>query len=134
MQRLTIGAVANQTGLTTETIRYYEREGLIPPPSRADNGYRNYSADTIQRLKFIKRAKSLGFSLNETTELLAISEDNAATAAEFRHGAKLKRQAIAEKIADLKRMHNALTKLIEACPGEGDKNDCPILNALVNDT
>ena len=133
MESFSIGEVARQCDLTPQTIRYYEREGLLPAPHRRRNGYRAYTADAVNRLRFIKRAKSLGFSLKETEELLAFSEDSHSTAAEFKAEALAKCREIEQKINDLSRMRRALERLIERCPGDGDKHACPILNALVSD-
>ncbi len=132
-KRLTIGQVANGAGVGVETIRFYEREGLIPEPPRTPAGYRQYAADTVERLRFIQRAKELGFSLRETQELLALRLGQAGSAADVRVRAAEKVQDISAKIRDLQAMRDSLTALLSACPGQGGLDGCPILVALTRD-
>ena len=132
MDILTIGEVAKRTDISAETIRYYERQGLIPKPARTPSGYRDYQTATIARLKFIKRAKRLGFSLKEIQDLLSLSEDSAATATDIKQRAESKLVEIEAQISDLRRVQTALSELTQACPGRGIKERCPILNALTD--
>lgn len=130
MSTLTIGQVARQAGVGIETIRYYEREGLLEEPARRESGYRQYGRGVIDRLRFIKNAQGLGFTLKEIRELLHLHADEDATRAEVRRRAGEKVAAIEAKIADLQRMRAALGGLIEACDGEGPLDGCPIVEAL----
>lgn len=127
---ITIGHVAKRTGISIEAIRFYERKGLIDAPARKDSGYRQFAEDHIQRLLFIQQAKSLGFSLMEIKELLSIKEDPETGSREVKSLAKTKLQSIEEKIKILQRMKKTLKALVDSCPGEGPKRDCPILEAL----
>lgn len=129
MNGLTIGKVAEQAGVAVDTVRYYERSGLLPEPPRRDSGYRIYQADTVKRLRFIRRAKMLGFTLPEIGELLALSAPRA-DVRKVKHAAQLKLELLDQKIAELERIRAGLRKLVAHCPGHGDSSDCPILNAL----
>lgn len=130
MKPLTIGQVARHAGVGVETVRFYEREGLLEEPARKDSGYRQYEGDVVARLRFIKRAKELGFSLKEIKELLALRVDPTTTCAEVRSKAQAKVADIEEKIGTLKRMKKALVKLTRSCSGRGPVSECPILDAL----
>lgn len=130
MVNLTIGKVAQGAGVGVETVRFYERKGLLEEPPRNDSGYRQYPHDTIIRLRFIKRAKELGFSLKEIRELFALRNDHHATCGDVRTQAEAKLRDIEEKIKDLTRMKDALTELTCQCSGVGPVNTCPILTAL----
>jgi Hg(II)-responsive transcriptional regulator len=129
-----IGQVARESGTGVETIRFYERSGLIAEPPRRDSGYREYPREAIARLRFIKRAKELGFSLKEISELLALSGSGKATCGTVRRRAEEKHRQVAEKIADLKRIQNALQELSERC-GKGNPSDsCPILKRFYEES
>jgi len=130
MESLTIGKVARLAGIGVETIRFYEREGLIEAPPRRESGYRQYPEETVQRLRFIKRAKDLGFTLREIRELLALRIDPETTCADVRLRAEAKIDDIEEKIRLLQRMKEALAKLTMACRGRGPVSRCPILEAM----
>ena len=130
MNGLTIGKLAKQVGVGIETVRFYERQGLIVPPPRTDSNYRIYPEDEVARLKFIKRAKSLGFTLNEIKELLLLRHDPHATKADIKDRTLAKIKDIEEKISDLSRIKTALEHLASSCDGHGPLNECPILNAL----
>ena len=131
MQNLTIGKLARQAGLGVETLRYYERRGLIEPERRTDSGYRLYHADARQRLRFIRRAQALGFSLDEVAELLSLSDRPEKSAAEVKQLARAKIADIETRILDLERMKSALSELEVQCPGHaGTTAECPILAAL----
>ena len=112
-----------------ETVRFYERQGLLDEPARRASGYRQYSEDVVARLKFIKRAKDLGFSLNEIAEVLNLRSDSSMTCDEVRQSASAKIQDIVRKMEDLRRMKNALEELICACD-ERTGSECPFLVAL----
>lgn len=129
-QALTIGQVAKATGVGIETIRFYERKGLIAEPPRRVSGYREYAPDVIARLRFIKRAKDLGFSLDEIAEMLSLRVAPDATCSEVRRLAQEKLARIEAKIADLQRIRGALLTLTAACPGRGPTGACPILEAI----
>ncbi|WP_448101921.1 heavy metal-responsive transcriptional regulator [Luteibacter jiangsuensis] len=127
---LTIGRVAQSAGVAIDTIRFYEREGLLPAPRRRPSGYREYDMGTVARLRFIRRAKDLGFTLEEVRELLALSADRHGGVEGVRERAAARLHAIEERIAELQRVRDGLAELVEACPGHGAPEDCPILKAL----
>ena len=129
-RRLTIGKLAASAGVGRETIRYYERKGLLDEPPRSAAGYRHYPLDTIDRLRFIRRAQELGFTLAEITELLGlrIDEVSACNVVEARARAKL--ATVEEKIDDLRRIGDALGRLVEKCEARQPTSDCPILEEL----
>jgi MerR family mercuric resistance operon transcriptional regulator len=130
MKPLTIGQVARHAGVGIETVRFYERQGLLEEPARKESGYRQYPEDVVARLRFIKRAKELGFSLKEIKELLALRVDPDTTCAEVKSRAEAKIADIEEKIQALLRIKKALVKLTKACSGHGPTSECPILDAL----
>jgi MerR family copper efflux transcriptional regulator len=127
---LTIGRIAQSAGVGIDTIRFYEREGLLPEPRRRPSGYREYDQSAVSRLRFIRRAKDLGFTLEEIRELLALSADRHGGVEGVRERAAARLQAIDERIAELQRVRDGLAELVEACPGHGAPEDCPILKAL----
>ena len=133
MNGLTIGRLAKQAGLGIETVRFYERQGLIEPPPRTDSNYRVYPEGEVTRLKFIKRAKNLGFTLNEIKELLFIRHDPHATKADIKNRTLDKIEDVKKKISDLTRIQKALEHLASSCEGHGPLDDCPILEALDSD-
>ena len=126
-RELTIGQVAKQAGIGVETVRFYEREGLIQEPARLPSGYRQYPPATVQRIRFIRRAKDLGFSLKEISELLSLRVDPDRTCADVRRRARDKISDIDEKLASLTRMKSALERLAAKCRGKGPTAECPIL-------
>jgi MerR family mercuric resistance operon transcriptional regulator len=130
MGTLTIGKLAKKANVNIETIRYYERKGLIPKPNRRESGYREYSEDTVRRIQFIKHAKELGFSLKEIHELLSLRLDPKTPCSEVKNRAEIKIADIEEKVKTLQRMKKALVKLTRACSGKGPVMECPILEAL----
>ena len=127
---LSIGKLAKQTGVGIETIRFYEREKLIPEPPRTAAGYRQYSEESIQRVSFIRHAKELGFSLKEIRELLSLQASPRSSCADVRSKAQLKIGEIDRKIAALRAMKKALANLVEQCAGKTPVSACPILEAL----
>ncbi len=130
MKPMTIGQVAKKTGVGIETIRFYERRGLIDEPPRREAGYRQYSDDVIARIEFIRHAKELGFSLKEIQGLFALRVDQDTSCAEVRQRSEAKIAQTEEKIRSLQRIKKALQKLVAACDGRGPTNECPILEAL----
>lgn len=129
-EHFTIGKVAGFTGVGIETIRFYEREGLIPEPPRRDSGYRQYPLTTINRVRFIKRAKDLGFTLAEIKELLSLSVGPKTTCAFVKQKALEKMKEVDAKLSDLKRIRKALNRLTDQCRGKGPVSECPILENL----
>jgi MerR family copper efflux transcriptional regulator len=130
MKPLTIGEVARQASVGVETVRFYERQGLLAEPNRRRSGYRQYDIEAVAVLRFIRRAKALGFTLKEIKSLLSLRLDSTATRVEVRNQAKSKVADIEARIADLQRMRDALQQLIKKCHGEGTLAGCPILEAL----
>lgn len=126
----TIGNVAREAGVGIETIRFYEREGLIGKPPRTPSGYRQYPDDVIERIRFIQRAKGLGFSLSEIRELLAMSVRSDSECEDVRHRAEAKIVDIEAKIRDLDGMRRALSELTRACATGRHTDECPILECL----
>jgi MerR family mercuric resistance operon transcriptional regulator len=127
---LTIGRLAKEAGANLETVRYYERQRLVPKPPRTPSGYRVYPADAIRRLRFIKRAQELGFSLREVRELLSLQASRTATSAAVRTRAKAKIADIEAKIRTLEAMRQSLRTLTEKCDGCAPLAECPILESL----
>ena len=125
-----IGEVAKAAGIGIDAVRFYEREGLIETPARRPSGYREYTPDVVVSLRFIKRAKELGFSLKEIAELLRLEASSGTTAADVRERAEAKLEDLEVRIRALQRMRRALRKLVESCPGQGPLSDCSILRAL----
>ena len=130
MNKLSIGQVAKKLGIGIETIRFYERKGLIEEPPRKESGYRQYDETAVAKLAFIQQAKTLGFSLNEIGDLLSLREKPGTTSREIKHMAEARLRDIENKINMLKRMRQSLKKLVEKCPGEGPLSHCPILEAM----
>ena len=133
MNGLTIGKLAKQVGIGIETVRFYERQGLIEEPPRTDSNYRIYPEDEVKRLQFIKRAKDLGFTLKEIKELIELQNDPDASKADFKNRTKDKIENIKIRIRDLTRVQTALEHLAGSCSGHGSLSDCPILEALTGD-
>lgn len=130
MGSLTIGKVAKCAAIGVETLRFYQRRGLIDVPPRKDSRYREYPADTVGRVRFIKRAKELGFSLREIKELTALRVAPGVPCTRVRKRAEAKIADIEERIRSLQRMKRSLQKLAAACEGKGSVSKCPILDAL----
>ena len=133
MNGLTIGRLAKQVSIGIETIRFYERQGLIEPPPRTDSNYRVYPEEEVNRLRFIKRAKNLGFTLSEIKELLFIRHDPHATKADIKNRTLNKIEDVKQKISDLTRIKMSLEHLASSCDGHGPLEECPILEALDSD-
>lgn len=130
MESLTIGTLAKEAQVNLQTIRYYEREGLLPEPPRRPSGYRMFSSDSVRRVRFIKRAQELGFSLTEIKELLALRVDAKTSCAEVKSRARAKLADVEQKISALRAMKTALQELMATCTGRGPVSECPILESL----
>ncbi|MFO0922624.1 MAG: MerR family DNA-binding protein [Pirellulales bacterium] len=130
MMRWTISKIAAAAGVGVETIRYYERRGLIEQPKAMRTAFREYPESVIARVRFIKRAQELGFTLEEIAELLALTEQSGITRKEVREVAQQKLVMIREKLQDLIRMEATLSKLVRSCSGKGSLAGCPIIEAL----
>lgn len=128
MSTFNIGQLAKRAGVAIDTVRYYERNQLLEPAGRLESGYRRYGNAELKRLRFIRRAKTLGFSLADIRELLALSEGR--TVAKVKRAAEAKLADVEQRLAELERIRNALRTLVSACPGHGRAEACPILNAL----
>lgn len=130
LMTLRTGEVAKAAGVNLQTIRFYEREGLLPPPKRTVAGYRQYSDEAVRIVRFIKRAQELGFTLREAKDLLRLRSAGPKRAAAARTAAESKLRDIEQKIADLTAMRTALSSLVETCACAGGPVTCPILEAL----
>ena len=127
---MTIGQAARLAGVGVETVRFYEREGLLEQPARPDAGYRDYPAEVVKHIQFIQRAKILGFSLKEIAELFALRVAPQSTCTDVKRRALSKLDDVERKIEDLIRMKRALMNVVCQCRGVGPLGDCPILDAL----
>jgi MerR family transcriptional regulator, copper efflux regulator len=132
VKRMRIGEVAQCSGLGIETIRYYEREGLLAEPERKPSGYRQYDESAVARLQFIRRTKELGFTLSEIKELLALWFDTNTQCMHFRKRAETKIVDINQKIRLLQKMKRSLQKLMKQCESRDSIEDCPLLQGLVS--
>jgi MerR family copper efflux transcriptional regulator len=130
MKGLTSGQLAGKAQVSVETVRFYERKGLLPRPPRRESGYREYPPDAAARIQFIKRSKGLGFSLKEILELFSLRMDPDTTCGDVKKRADHKIADIEEKIRTLQEMKKALTKLVALCHGVGPTSQCPILELL----
>ena len=129
-ESLTIGQVARSSGVRTDTVRYYERRGLIPRPPRRESGYRDFSRETVKQIRFIKRAQELGFTLDEVAELLLLRKMNGAECTDILELAQQKVSFIEDKIADLQAMCDALKSLMVSCRHSRSVAECPIIESL----
>ena len=127
---MNIGKLSRRTGVPIDTVRYYEKQHLLPPPTRSASGYRHYEADDVLRLTFIRRAKVLGFTLEEIRDLLALSRNDSGDMAGIRAAAADKLADVERRLAELTRVRDGLRTLVDACPGHGALDQCPILSAL----
>jgi MerR family copper efflux transcriptional regulator len=130
MASLTIGALAKRAGIGVETVRFYERRGLVRRPARPRAGYRAYSEEEIGRIRFIRNAQALGFTLQEVKELLGLRLTAGTSCAAVRSRAQAKAADVKRRLADLGRVQATLDGLIAVCPGRGALADCTILEAL----
>lgn len=131
MAALGIGQLAQRGGVGIDTVRYYERNGLLAPRTRLASGYRRYSELELARLRFIRRAQALGFTLRQVKELLALSAQR--DVGRVKRSAQAKLVDVEARIAALERVREGLATLIAACPGHGRAADCPILRALTDE-
>lgn len=134
MRARTIGRLAKEAGVNLETVRYYERRGLLPRPPRSESGYRLFPDEAAGRLRFIRRAQELGFSLAEIRELLSLRVSRTAKRTDVRRRAEAKIADIDAKLKSLDSMKRALRKLTRACAGCGPIAECPILESLDRST
>ncbi len=129
---LSIGGVARRSGVKIETIRFYERIGLLAPPPRSAGGHRVFGAAEVTRLNFVRRARELGFTLDQVRDLLALADGREDTCAEAERLGRAQLAATRDRIADLKRMEGVLADMVARCAG-GTVPECPILEALFED-
>ena len=129
MKPLTIGKVSTQTGCNIETIRFYEREGILPKPQRTSGGHRIYNRTQIERIVFIRRCRELGFSMDEIRQLLSVVDQNNISCERVKEIAQHHLEDIALRIEDLRKMEYTLSELARQCSGM-DVPDCPIIDAL----
>ena len=127
---MTIGQLANRTGVGVETVRFYERRGLVPRPPRPASGFREYPPDAGDRIVFIRRAKVLGFSLREIKDLLSLRVKAGASCGTVKRRAEVKLGEIEGKLTDLRRMKRALAQLVVSCERRTSTTECPILETL----
>ncbi len=127
---LTIGKLAEQAQVNVQTIRYYERRGLLRDPERTASNYRVFGRDTLRRVRFIKRAQDLGFTLNEIKELLELRASPRSCCGDVRARSEAKIRDIDARVRALEAMRKALAKLVRACSGRGPVTECPILDSL----
>jgi len=127
--RLAIGTLSKRTGCNIETIRYYERVGLLPAPARSSGGYRLYGTEHLKRLAFVRRARALGFSIDEVRTLLRLADERKRPCAEVRVVAETHLKDVHAKIADLRRMERVLKTTVAQC-AVGRSADCPLIEAL----
>lgn len=127
-----IGQLSDRSGVKLETIRYYERTGLLPPPPRAPSGYRQYRPDHLRRLVFLRRSRQLGFSIKEVQDLLNLASQPDRVCKDVTHLAAAHVASVKAKVRELRRLQRALEKLVCACPGKVRIADCGILEALTD--
>lgn len=127
---MTVGQLADKAGVNIETVRYYERRGLLPKPARTDSGYRQYEPDAVKRLRFIKRAKGLGFTLHEVEELLALRVRHEGSCQAVGRRTRDKIAIVRQKISELQAIERSLARLAVTCEARKRTNDCPMLHAL----
>jgi Hg(II)-responsive transcriptional regulator len=130
MTGLKVGEVAKRAGVNLQTIHYYERRGLLPRPPRTESNYRAYPTEAVLRVRFVKRAQELGFTLKEIKDLLSLRAAPRTRCADVRVRAETKVRDIDDRVRTLEAMRKALTKLIGECSGSGPVSACPILEAL----
>lgn len=128
MNSIGIGTLAKRAGVSIDTVRYYEKSGLLSPESRLASGYRRYGDEQVSRLRFIRRAQELGFTLKDIRDLLGISKQR--DVAKVKRAAEKKLADVEARLVALTRMRDGLATLVATCPGHGRAADCPILKAL----
>jgi MerR family transcriptional regulator, mercuric resistance operon regulatory protein len=122
--------VARQADVNSQTLRYYERRGLLPEPERSPAGYRTYTADTVRLVHFVKRAQSLGFTLDDIEELLHLAGGGPASCDEAKAMARNRITDLEQRIAELVGMRDALTRLVDTCERPRTRRDCPLLHEI----
>jgi len=130
MEKFTIGQLAKKANVNLETIRYYERRGLLPEPPRNKSGHRQYSVEEVKRTQFIKRCQALGFSLKEVSELLSLRVIPGTTCGDIKARAETKIADVEKRIVDLEKIRKALLRMSSKCIGKGPVGQCPILEEL----
>ena len=131
MKAMTISKITKESGVGVETVRFYERKGLVDQPAKpSTGGFRVYPLETVERIRFIRQAQGLGFSLREIEELLSLRTDPATDCADVQERAQVKLNEITRKIELMKGIQTALEKLITACPGQGALQLCSIIGAI----
>ncbi len=130
MEGLTVGELAKRSEVNSQTIRYYERQGLLPKPPRSKSGYRVFPVELVELIRFIKQAQELGFSLNEVKELLALQDNPLFTGIDVRKQVQAKVADIEAKIKTLNAMKKALTGLTATCKGNGSASECQCLKKI----
>lgn len=131
MKTMTVGQLAKKVQINIETVRYYERRGLLPEPIRSESRYRQYTENDVARILFIKRAKELGFTLKEISELLSLKIDSETTCGDVKKLSESKIANVEEKIRDLQKIKKKLEELVILCDQENaSTSECPILEAL----
>lgn len=130
MRTISIGQLAKAAGVGVETVRFYERKGLLDAPARKQSGYRQYEDEAVERLRFIRQAQQVGFTLKEIGELLDLRDDPDARRVDVRARATAKIDDIDAKVRDLLAMRGSLVGLLESCEGDGPASGCPIITAL----
>lgn len=127
---MTIGHLARRASVNVETVRYYERRGLVPRPQRSRSGYRQYGEETVDRIRFIKRAQNLGFSLKEIGELLELRVHSVTACAAVERKTRAKIALVDQKVRELSRMREVLHRLVAACQAKTPTAECPILETI----
>jgi DNA-binding transcriptional MerR regulator len=125
-----IGELARETGVKVVTIRYYEEAGVLPVAQRTSGNYRNYGTQHMRRLRFVRRCRDLGFSLNQVRDLLRLSAEDGPSCTEVCRMAEQHRKSVEKKIADLKRLASELSRISASCNGRRAMADCRIIEAL----
>jgi len=127
-----IGHLAGKAGVAVDTVRYYERQGLLPQPLRRPSGYRDYGDDDLQQLRFVRRCKALGFTLEETRELLRLNADPKADRAEVRALTERRLADVDAKLRELQVLRDSLAELASSCSGRGSLAGCPIIHRVLD--
>lgn len=130
MTQLSIGQLAKATGVTVEALRFYEKQGLVNTLARTDAGYRQYSPETVRRVKFIQHAKEAGFTLNDIAQLLALRQEPGTSCADIKLKATEKIIDIESKIKELQKIREALQRMVLKCVSKSNLSECPILEEL----
>ncbi len=133
MKALKRGNLAKMAAVNIETIRYYEKQGILPEPDRSPSGYRQYNEETVNRIRFVKRAQKLGFSLSEIKQLLKLSGGEITDCDEVKDIALKKLEAIREKIINLQKLDSILSNLATQCDRQQSIKSCPIIEALMTE-